>query len=212
MKPGIAVYGVEVETYAADGAAPRRPRRCRSAARRSPRASPCATSARCRSKSSAAASPTCWSCRNTPSRKRSACWSKAPRRWPRAPARPAIAALLTYPEQFRGKKVGVADHRRQHRRAHPVQRAAAQPAARRAAAAAASADPRPARRAGGHRRQDRRHRAATSSRSRTSGCSPSSSVQAAELEVMVEARDPRMQRRSSRRWNEPTSFGGCDSR
>ena len=32
--------------------------------------------------------------------------------------------------------------------------------------------------------------AATSSKSRTSGCSPAPSVQAAELEVMVEARDP----------------------
>ncbi len=39
-----------------------------------------------------------------------------------------------------------------------------------------------------------------------------SSVQAAELEVMVEARDPRTPTRSWRRWRRPTSCGGCEVR
>ena len=56
------------------------------AARPSPRASPCATSARCRSPSSANSASKCWWCRNTRSRRRSACWWKARRWWPKAPA------------------------------------------------------------------------------------------------------------------------------
>ena len=69
-----------------------------------------------------------------------------------------VAALLAFPVPLPRQARRRGDHRRQHRRAHPVQRAAAQPAARRAAAAAASANPRPARRAGRHRRQDRQQR------------------------------------------------------
>ena len=72
MKPGISVYGVEVEAYA--------PMAQRLAGRAvsvvvppSPRASPSATSARSRSASSGAGSPTCWWCLNGPSKKRSAC-------------------------------------------------------------------------------------------------------------------------------------------
>ena len=99
----------------------------------------------------------CWWCRNTRSRRRSACWRKAPRWSPKAPAPPASPRCWPIPSASPAERVGIGDHRRQHRRAHPVQRAAAQPAARWPAAAPASANPGPARRAGRHRRQDRRH-------------------------------------------------------
>ena len=50
----------------------------------------------------------CWWCRNARWRKRSACWRKAPSSSPKARAPPAVAALLAFPERFRGKRVGVA--------------------------------------------------------------------------------------------------------
>ena len=83
-----------------------------------------------------------------------------------------VAALLTYPDRFRGKRVGIAICGGNIDARILVQRAGAQPAARRAPAAPAPADPRPSRRAGRHRRRASAVAAETSSRFRTSACSP----------------------------------------
>ena len=107
MKPGIAVYGVEVAAYSAmaqrlagetvsvGGAdhrrGHRRARRRRDAARDHPRP----------------AASKCWWCRNTRSRRRSACWWKAPRWWPKAPAPPASPRCWPIPSASAARRVGV---------------------------------------------------------------------------------------------------------
>ena len=88
------------------GAAPGGPARSASAARPSPRASPCATWARCRWRSCGAwASRCCW-CPNARSNRRSRCWPKARRWWRKARARRASPPCSTYPERFAGRVVG----------------------------------------------------------------------------------------------------------
>ena len=83
-----------------------------------------------------------------------------------------LAAILAFPERFAGKARRHRGVRRQHRFAHPVQRAAAQPAAGRAHPPPAPRHPGPAGRPGRHRRPGSPRPAATSSRCCTSACSP----------------------------------------
>ena len=122
-----------------------------------------------------------------------------------------VAALLTFPERFRGKRVGVAitggniDARilsnvllRNLLRDGRLLRLHLQ------------IPDRPGR-AGRHRRQDRRRAAATSSRSRTSACSPPHRCRRRSWRSWWRRAIPRTPRRSSRRWSKATWCGECSA-
>ena len=106
--PSIAVFGVEVEAYAAmaqrlagETVSVGGPTIAEGIAVRDIGALPARDGP-------APGSSKCWSCPNMRWRKRSACWPKAPKSSPKAPAPPGLPPLLAYPERFPGKRVGIA--------------------------------------------------------------------------------------------------------
>ncbi len=114
----------------------------------------------------------CWWCPSTRSRRRSACWSRAPRggggcrRRRRRRAAELSRALPRQEGRRRRSPAAIST------RASWPTCCCATCCATAACCALHAANARPARRAGGHRRQDRRRSAATSSRSRITACSP----------------------------------------
>ena len=156
--PGIEVYRRRGRSLRADGAAPGGQAGLGRRRRPSPRASPCATSASCRSQVLPALVTEVLVVPERAVEEAIGLLAEGAKVVAEGAGAAGVAALLTFPERFRGRRVGMPVCGGNIDAAHPVQRAAAQPAARRPAAAAAHANPRPARRARRHRRQDRRLR------------------------------------------------------